>query len=420
MNTLYDFDTIAPFDPLLSRMHPDGRVMTDVEVTESWKPLRDVSEDVYLLLSSSLVAGALYRMRQTLQLSDDASMRIASLLRMYYFGKAPFEQFPLFLKNDVRLPQEKIAVVMNFIRTEILPLKIEKKVEEDDIAVKPNILSLQLLQALEKFPRVNDQQLTRERIKVRSEKDTVRGTVRNWLRAYRDVVGARQHTAIERGSFLFQSENAKNLSTQERDRVGVLLKSLDENEVLQINPERQEISFPASDIIPDKSGAPAASLHRQGVIAPIADVPSQRVAEPKSVQQPSMPKPNPVQRETPRPAASLQATDQSLDSRAREITASQRTRTVPAKNFNFSKSNPAVSASILPSASVPPLSLHQLSNDSGAASPFRFSSGHTLPAEKSAVDRRIARPATQTPAQKKEVWQVPASLQNVVDLRSNE
>lgn len=381
MNTLYDFDTIAPYDPLLSRIYPDGRPMTDAEVLEIWKSLRDVSEEVYLLLSSRLIAEKMRQMMQTLQLSESVSMRIVSLLRMYYFGKAPFEQFPLLLKNDVGLPQEKTAAVMNFIRTEIVPLRAPRQSEEsDDIAPKANMMSLQLLQALEKFSRINDQQVTGERIRVRSEKEMVRGTVRNWLRAYRDIVGARQHTAMERGQFLFQADNTKNLSSQERDKVGLILKSLDDGELLAVNPEKQEIVFPVD--LP--------SVQRQVPVSPSLQRPvaSQSPLQ-SSIAQPSMQR------------APQQQAPQSTLSRPRMQAA------IPTmKPFNFSRT--------AQTAQVP--SALPIADDASAPDPFRFSSGHTLPAEKQAS---IDRPA-QAPAQKKEVWQVPAALQNIVDLRSDE
>lgn len=389
MNTLYDFDTISPYDPLLSRIYPDGKPMTDIEVTESWRSLRDVSEEVYLLLSSRLIAEKSYEMMKKLQLTEEVSMRIVSLLRMYYFGKAPLDQLPSLLKNDVSLPQEKVVEVMTFIQKEILSLKAPKETEEsDEVAPMMNALSLQILQALEKFPRINDQQITSERIRVRSERESVRGSVRNWLRAYRDALGARQHTAIERGQFLFQAENAKNLPTQERERVSLILKSLDDGELLTVNPEKQEIIFPVAATAPQPSQGSLSTILQQHRAAPPQSAPQKAPVAP----QPDMSRPQQQPVPVPQPRAAVVPQEKSPASPASGM-----------KTFNFSAA--ASAASIVP-----------FSNDFPDSDPFRFSSGHTLPAEKRAP---VSQPA-QAPAQKKEVWQVPASLQNVVDLRPEE
>jgi hypothetical protein len=103
--------------------------------------------------------------------------------------------------------------------------------------------SLPLLKALGKFEKLGGQQVTNSKIVVKGQNDPVRPTIFNWLRAYRDELGVGAHDAVARGQFLFHSLNGKGLSSDERDQVGLLLKSLDENTPLTIDAGRQEVVF---------------------------------------------------------------------------------------------------------------------------------------------------------------------------------
>ena len=109
-----------------------------------------------------------------------------------------------------------------------------------DVSEKVN---LPLLKALGKFEKLGGQQVTNSKIVVKGQNDPVRPTIFNWLRAYRDELGVGAHDSVVRGQFLFHSLNGKGLSSDERDQVGMLLKSIDENIPLSIDPERQEVVF---------------------------------------------------------------------------------------------------------------------------------------------------------------------------------
>ena len=108
-------------------------------------------------------------------------------------------------------------------------------------------VSLALLDALAKYQRLSEQTVTEDRIAVKGESQLVRGSIRNWLRNYRDNVGIRKHSAVERGQFLFQGENTRRLSGAEREKLSFVLRSLDENVPIPIDVERQEIMFPAAE-----------------------------------------------------------------------------------------------------------------------------------------------------------------------------
>lgn len=106
-------------------------------------------------------------------------------------------------------------------------------------------VSLPLLDAMAKYQRLSEQSITEDRITVKGESQPVRGSLRNWVRHYRDALGIRKHSAMERGQFLFQGENTKRLEAADREKLSLLFRSLDENVPVSIDVERQEVIFPA-------------------------------------------------------------------------------------------------------------------------------------------------------------------------------
>ena len=132
--------------------------------------------------------------------------------------------------------------------------------QEEKSAPQENVsqtVSLPLLDALAKYQRLSEQTVTEDRLVVKGESVPVRGSVRNWLRNYRDSVGIRKHSTVERGQFLFQSENTKRLESAECERLSLVLRSLDENTPVSIDVERQEIVFPAFEEKGSASLAPS-------------------------------------------------------------------------------------------------------------------------------------------------------------------
>lgn len=107
------------------------------------------------------------------------------------------------------------------------------------------IIQSSLLQALSKYENLGNQLITEERIRVKSQSEPVRPSLLHWIKYYRDELGVGHHDSVQRGQFLFRSENGRRLSAQERERVGLILKSVEENFPLSIDTERQEIIFPA-------------------------------------------------------------------------------------------------------------------------------------------------------------------------------
>ncbi len=106
-------------------------------------------------------------------------------------------------------------------------------------------VKMPLLQALSKYENLGNQLITNERIKIKSQPEPVRPSLLYWIKYYRDELGIGHHSTVDRGNFLFRSENGKRLSPEERERVNLVLKSVEENYPVDIDTEHSEIIFPA-------------------------------------------------------------------------------------------------------------------------------------------------------------------------------
>lgn len=115
-------------------------------------------------------------------------------------------------------------------------------------------ISLPLLPAISKYNQLAQQPITREKIRVRSQVEPVRPTLMNWLKYYRSELGIGYHDSVQRGEFLYRSENGRRLSDEERERLSLILKSIEEEYPLQIDTVRSEIVFPEQNRTTQVSG----------------------------------------------------------------------------------------------------------------------------------------------------------------------
>jgi len=96
---------------------------------------------------------------------------------------------------------------------------------------------------LSKFPKAGDQLIGEKPIQMLQNGEWVQPTVNNWLADYRTYAGAGPHETKERSDYLLRSPNTQNLNTKDREKLGLLLRSYDENYILKFSKDRQEILF---------------------------------------------------------------------------------------------------------------------------------------------------------------------------------
>ena len=88
---------------------------------------------------------------------------------------------------------------------------------------------------------IMNQSLTNSSLKITEFEQPVRGTIKNWLADYVRQKGAGKHNEMVRSDYLFKSDNAKNLTPEEKTPVAELLKSYDEDSLLPYDEDKKII-----------------------------------------------------------------------------------------------------------------------------------------------------------------------------------
>ncbi len=163
--------------------------------------------------------------------------------------------------------------------------KSEEEIEREQV-VEATRAKLPLLAALGKYARLGEQAITASRLTLKGNPEPVRGSLVNWLKVYRDELGVGYHDPVLRAKFLFNSPNAKNITSEERERLNFILRSVEENVPLDIDLQRMEIVFPSFSVAEQKP-APILSAKPNIPPAPVAPIAPTPPLAPKRQDTPS-------------------------------------------------------------------------------------------------------------------------------------
>ncbi len=139
---------------------------------------------------------------------------------------------------------KKVLDIEPWILEEEKEKKEEAQKEQAKIAKQQaKIEKINLDKALKLYPGLGEQSITSNPLKLRYFPAPVRSSIKNWITDYHDALGAGKHSTMDRGNYLFHSENGKKLTPAERQKMSLVLKSLDEETMLDIDVDRQVIIF---------------------------------------------------------------------------------------------------------------------------------------------------------------------------------
>ena len=218
-----------------------------------WEAFNLLPEDNRKKVAADQVAYRIAELQQKFGFNDVIIGQITLLVRRVFFGeidRADLETklASIFVRNGI-VDNEKVTAAAQFVRNEIFDIKLglEEKIEEEKTE------SLSITDALLKFPKISDQLLTKNYIKSPGFLEPVRPSVKNWISDFRENMGSIKHSPMDRGNFLFHSANCKGLSASERQKLGLVLRSLDEQSLLTINPTSETIVFAVPEEAQDNS-----------------------------------------------------------------------------------------------------------------------------------------------------------------------
>ncbi len=239
----------AIYYPMLSSEELNGGVQSREESREAWTIFKTASPEIKMFLLSDELPSALLEMQEKNKLNELEIEAVSVAIRLFKLGQIDEIDIPVLL-NEVFQNQEKTTTAFFYLKQYIFPLKVTVPKEEEEVAEEKTpirqgtLRKLQILEALSQYPNLGNQNITESRIRIKSQPEPVRGSLYNWIKYYRDELGIGQHSTLERGQFLFRSENSKNLPIEERERINLILKSIEENYTLDIDIDKQVIIFP--------------------------------------------------------------------------------------------------------------------------------------------------------------------------------
>ncbi len=161
--------------------------------------------------------------------------------------------------------------------------KVEQKKQQDEVVKQQaKIDKLALAKALEKYPNLGEQAITSNPLKLRYFPTPVKSSIKNWITDYHDALGAGKHETMDRGNYLFHSENGKKLTPFERQKVSLVLKSLDEEMPLDIDGQAQKIVFevPVEKPVERREPVRETLVNENGPIVGMPIAASRSVAQP--------------------------------------------------------------------------------------------------------------------------------------------
>ena len=235
--------------PLLVSNKGTAEPLSKEEDTLIWKKYLSITQQNRAIVASYELPRKVKELEDRYKLSESAVGQISLSIRKIFFGELDMVACETVITSALTQAggdASKTKEIVQFIDKEILHLVPKTPLEVGEIIEKdaPSIKQLALLKAISEYPRLNDQLVTNEKIKLKGQSELQRPSLSNWIHYYRDELGVGFHDQVTRGRFLFQSENGKRLNNEERERINLVLKSIEEDFPLDIDAEHMAIVFP--------------------------------------------------------------------------------------------------------------------------------------------------------------------------------
>lgn len=219
---------------------------------QMWDSFRTLDPGKKAILVSTEVAYKLRDFEKRFQLQEVGVAVVSFAIRKLFFGeldaKAAEEKIAAALASSGGGDPVHAKAIVEAIQNEVMTIvpAPEPVIEDEPVVSRPvgPTVRMPLLKAMSEYKHLSEQLLTVEKIKLKGSMEPVRPSLGNWLKSYREELGIGFHEPVQRGGFLFQSQNGKHLSNEDRARMNLVLKSIEEEFPLEIDPVHQVIVFP--------------------------------------------------------------------------------------------------------------------------------------------------------------------------------
>ena len=97
--------------------------------------------------------------------------------------------------------------------------------------------------ALRKYPEFGEQLITSKGIKLQGFPEPVRPSVKNWIADFTSSFGYERNNPMKRQDYIFRSANGQNLNQEERERLSFVLRSFEENSLVNFQKDTKQLIF---------------------------------------------------------------------------------------------------------------------------------------------------------------------------------
>lgn len=229
-----DFASVPLTIPIVSESE------TMEQFRERWSKVDNLKPENKVILSSNETIEQIKFIQKNFNLAYEETCNISRLVRSLVFGEIAINQIEIFLQQKIsRIDKNNIAKIKDII-DKILS---QKPILETEQGYQNYVVELPISKALEQYPELGEQGITVNPLKLKYFEMPMRPSIKNWITDFHDNMGAGKHGAIDRGNYLYHGENGKKLTPFERQKLSSILKSLDENSPITVDPEKKVVVF---------------------------------------------------------------------------------------------------------------------------------------------------------------------------------
>ncbi len=169
-------------------------------------------------------------------LNEKALGEISRIVRDVYTKLIKTEEIKKRLQDVLKLKEDTIDDAIKEIGSIVGEVKEVGNRKSNDYFEK-----LSLEKSIEKYPNIAAEEITTGKISNKQTGEYIDPTIQNWINDYISQMGSDKHTNLERGKYLNDSTNTKNLNQEDKKIIEKLTKSYDEGSKLIIDREEEVI-----------------------------------------------------------------------------------------------------------------------------------------------------------------------------------
>lgn len=212
---------------------------TDDQIVKVHEKFLKLSEGIKTKLASEETGNKVQQIGKSYHLQLLQMADIARAIRSYYFGEIKLEDISHVLFKEMGIDLDTSKEISKIVIEKIIMDESAEKIYQSSIE------NISIIDAMKKYPGLGEQIITSQQIRIKNFNDPIRPSIKNWLSDYTARLGYEGHDSIERGNYLFQNENTRNLGYEDRQRLSQILKSFDEKTPLAVDLNTKQVVFSA-------------------------------------------------------------------------------------------------------------------------------------------------------------------------------